>query len=399
MLRQRRKTIVPIEIVKDLDVFLKVENDLKDPTTTGGTSKVRFLVESCLIPYIYYPFLVALITALVVLCLTFIRIITFENTSLKYDYSVDWDHESKLKINVDITIATQCMFIGSDVLDVTNKNPLEAGKLDEEDTWFELSNTQARAFKNLQIGNELLRKQYHAIHDVIWLDGFNMHNEQLPKREINPDRPKDACRFHGTLEVTKVAGNFHIIMGKSFSLFGAHAHLSPLGIEYAMNFSHRIDQFSFGHPSPGLVQPLNGDLKLSKTATQMYQYFIEVVPTVVDTRHANVETYQYAVTEKTREINHNQGSHGIPGIFIRYEISPMKITVKEVNRSYWFLLVEIGGIIGGVFATSGMIHSIINILYESFYKKGEKSHHEMNETIIIAKNNVGVTPESSAVLQ
>ena len=38
-LRQRRKPIVPADIVRDLDAFVKVENDFKQPTTTGGTSR------------------------------------------------------------------------------------------------------------------------------------------------------------------------------------------------------------------------------------------------------------------------------------------------------------------------------------------------------------------------
>jgi endoplasmic reticulum-Golgi intermediate compartment protein 2 len=50
----------------------------------------------------------------------------------------------------------------------------------------------------------------------------------MPFREIIPIKPKDACRFHGTLELTKVAGNFHIIFGKSLSFFGNHAHMSSI---------------------------------------------------------------------------------------------------------------------------------------------------------------------------
>ena len=30
----------------------------------------------------------------------------------------------------------------------------------------------------------------------------------------NPDYPPDACRVHGSVELNKVAGNFHIIAGK-----------------------------------------------------------------------------------------------------------------------------------------------------------------------------------------
>lgn len=37
-LRQRRKPILSVETVRDLDAFVKVEQDYKQPTTTGGTS-------------------------------------------------------------------------------------------------------------------------------------------------------------------------------------------------------------------------------------------------------------------------------------------------------------------------------------------------------------------------
>ena len=55
-----------------------------------------------------------------------------------------------------------------------------SGKLDEEDTWFELSPLQELAFRRLQAGYKLLRNQYHAIHDLLWLSGHMI--EELPKR-------------------------------------------------------------------------------------------------------------------------------------------------------------------------------------------------------------------------
>ena len=140
-LRQRRKPIIPIDIVRDLDAFVKVENDFKQPTTTGGTSKSdvcssEFFRTNLLI-------LVSIITIAAVIVLSFIHIATFQNNTLKYDYAVDWDHDSKLKINVDMTVAMNCpckfivrssffmmninsfLVIGSDVLDITNTNPME----------------------------------------------------------------------------------------------------------------------------------------------------------------------------------------------------------------------------------------------------------------------------------
>lgn len=377
-LRQRRKPILSVDTVRDFDAFVKVENDYKEQTTTGGT--------------------LSILTIVIVVILSFIHIITFQSNTLKYDYDVDWDHDSKLKINVDMTIAMNCHLIGSDVLDITNTNPMESGKLDEEETWFELTPQQQTVFNRLQTGYRLIREQYHALHDLLWLSGHTI--EELPKREIQLEQQPDACRLHGTLEVNKLAGNFHIILGKSFSLFGAHAHISPMGAQNAaLNFSHRIDHLSFGMPTPGLIQPLNGDLKLANSSSQIFQYFLEVVPTVVQTSYANVETYQYAVTEKTRVIDHATGSHGIPGIFIRYEISPLKIAVKEIRRSYFMLLIEIAGICGGVYATSGMIHSLFTMIYEAAFKKCS------NKTIARSDSNtspsavaIGITPESSSVM-
>ena len=104
-LRQRRKPILSVDTVRDFDAFVKVEQDYKQPTTTGGTSKrkpARFLsINHCFD-------LVSIITIIAVCVLCIVHIATFQNNTLKYDYDVDWDHDSKLKIHVDMTIAMNC---------------------------------------------------------------------------------------------------------------------------------------------------------------------------------------------------------------------------------------------------------------------------------------------------
>lgn len=83
----------------------------------------------------------------------------------------------------------------------------------------------------------------------------------LNPREIEPNRPSDACRLHGTLQLTKVAGNFHVTAGKVLPLpMRAHAHIAPLMDDDRFNYSHRINKFAFGESSmSGLVHPLEGD--------------------------------------------------------------------------------------------------------------------------------------------
>ena len=83
-------------------------------------------------------------------------------------------------------------------------------------------------------------------------------------RRKDPDEPHDACRIYGSLSLNKVAGNFHVTAGKSLPLMRGHAHLAAMMSERDYNFSHRIDRFSFGNPHGGVVQPLEGDEKISE---------------------------------------------------------------------------------------------------------------------------------------
>ena len=118
----------------------------------------------------------------------------------------------------------------------------------------------------------------------------------------------------------------------------------------ALNYTHRINRLSFGQDFPGLVSPLDNRIEFTKegmttralamfgkgerscnqpltpnfyvknvkretTATQMYQYFISIVPTLYKDIDGNVIlTNQYTLTEHRRVVNHDQGSHGMPGM-------------------------------------------------------------------------------------
>ena len=106
-------------------------------------------------------------------------------------------------------------------------------KLNEEETWFELTPTQQKYRNYMVIQNKQISDGYHSFHQMLWLSKYRetklpnrfaqeRYYEELKiclntfifKREMEFDRPKDACRLYGNLELTKVAGNFHIIAGK-----------------------------------------------------------------------------------------------------------------------------------------------------------------------------------------
>ena len=76
-----------------------------------------------------------------------------------------------------------------------------------------------------------------------------------------------------------------------------------------------------------------------------------MVPTAVSTSHAQLDTFQYAVTEQTRPIDHEQGSHGVPGIFMKYDFASFKVEVKEESLPWYQLLIRICGIVGKLMTT------------------------------------------------
>ncbi|KAK7085235.1 Endoplasmic reticulum-Golgi intermediate compartment protein 2 [Halocaridina rubra] len=128
----------------------------------------------------------------------------------------------------------------------------------------------------------------------------------MPHRRFFPEDPKDGCRLIGSLGINKVAGNFHITAGKTLPLPRGHAHLAIFMDESDYNFTHRINKFSFGDAAPGIIQPLEGDEKIASKNQYTYQYFITVVPTVINTYSHRGSSFQYSVAEQSREIAHSK---------------------------------------------------------------------------------------------
>lgn len=52
-------------------------------------------------------------------------------------------------------------------------------------------------------------------------------------------------------------------------------------------------------------------------------------------------------------INHAAGSHGVSGIFVKYDTSSLMVTVSEQHMPLWQFLVRLCGIVGGIFSTTG----------------------------------------------
>jgi hypothetical protein len=98
MLRRRKV----LATVKELDAFPKVPETYKEPSTAGrGTLSVA--------------------TFLLIIFLVLSEIRYHLDADLRFDYKVDLDKNQTVKLNIDITVAMQCGYLGADVLDISNK--------------------------------------------------------------------------------------------------------------------------------------------------------------------------------------------------------------------------------------------------------------------------------------
>jgi hypothetical protein len=72
---------------------------------------------------------------------------------------------------------------------------------------------------------------------------------------------KEGCNLHGRLGVSKVAGNFHLALGRTFSSSDGHVHDLIPYLSRQYDFSHEIHELRFGEKINAVVNPLDGQSK------------------------------------------------------------------------------------------------------------------------------------------
>ncbi|XP_065897267.1 endoplasmic reticulum-Golgi intermediate compartment protein 2-like [Dysidea avara] len=342
-----------LKIVKELDAFTKVPEDYQRTTASGGTFSI--------------------ISISAILILVFSEFLYYRSTVMKYEYSVDVDMLSSLELEVDMTIAMSCQYLGADIVDLAGES-VPSNFLTMADTTFELSNEQKQWFETR---NAVLSsiKDYRSLNDLVMLESIT--STPFPQTDMS-DGSTDSCRLVGKTSLKKVAGNFHITAGKSITHARGHSHLNAFIPLDAYNFSHRIDKFAFGASVPGSINPLDGTLYVTDERARIFQYFMQVVPTEYETLSRHQKTHQYSVTDRIRTLDHSKGSHGVPGIFFKYDLSAVSVKIVEERRPFWQFLVRLCGIVGGVFATSGMIHLLVGAVFDLFGKKNQTTQDTSN---------------------
>ncbi|KAH7193750.1 endoplasmic reticulum vesicle transporter-domain-containing protein [Fusarium flagelliforme] len=286
-----------------------------------------------------------------------------------HNFEVEAGVSREMQINLDIVVKMNCDDLHVNVQDASGDRIMAAKKLRFDKTlWGQWADNKGvhKLGRDAQ-GRVVTGQGYNEpkydyeeegfgeehVHDIVALGKKRAKWAKTPRFRGNAD----SCRIYGSLDLNKVQGDFHITArGHGYMGHGEHLDHSKF------NFSHIVSELSYGPFYPSLVNPLDGTVNTAETNFHKFQYYLSVVPTVYSVNSKSILTNQYAVTEQSKAVD----ERWIPGVFVKYDIEPILLTVHESRDGIISLLVKIINIISGVlvaghwgFTLSDWIHEVI----------------------------------------
>eukprot|EP00826_Nyctotherus_ovalis_P057282 TRINITY_DN7825_c0_g1_i8.p1 TRINITY_DN7825_c0_g1~~TRINITY_DN7825_c0_g1_i8.p1 ORF type:complete len:286 (-),score=88.41 TRINITY_DN7825_c0_g1_i8:47-904(-) len=191
--------------------------------------------------------------------------------------------------------------------------------------------------------NDISRKR--MVNGVVQSRERWMRNEGVTYEDVKVKIKKgEGCFIEGSTMVNKVPGNVHFSMHNE-KVAAIAQRLSAEGVR--VNFAHKIVHFSFGsheHQAKSIQKkypeidlfPLEGtsmneDIRLPIA----YQYYLNVVRTVVEMSGKPVELYQYTISKSYGL------THDMPALFFKYEMSPLYVRYEIKQKSIWHFIVNV----------------------------------------------------------
>ncbi|KAF6221211.1 hypothetical protein HO133_002066 [Letharia lupina] len=296
-------------------------------------------------------------------------------------FSVEKGVSHELQINLDIVIPMLCSDLNINVQDASGDRILAGDLLTKDATnwrqWVERVNTLERQ------GKDLAKEQEEDTH-VGHVLGHGREKRRFKKTpRLGRGMPGTSCRVYGSLEGNKVQGDFHITArGHGYMEFGQHLDHS------AFNFSHIINELSFGPLYPSLLNPLDKTYATTGANFYKYQYYLSVVPTIytrtpspktpsaispsnmLSTSSDTIITNQYAVTSQSHDVN----ERSVPGIFFKFDIEPILLTIREERGGLLALCVRVVNVVSGILVGGGWCYQLAGWGREVLggRKRGEK---------------------------
>lgn len=310
--------------LKTFDAFPKVQSSYSIKSTRGGA--------------------VTLLLGLICTFMAWVQLAQYIGGVETQQFTVDNVVSTEMQINMDVTVNMPCVGLTVNALD-QSKDRLFASELLKFDK-VDFDSSNHHSFNQEQ--------KYDDFYGI-FKSAKKKQKKYQKSRKLNSNG--NACRIYGSLPVTRVQGEL-IITARGYAWFDRQI----LGMD-EFNFTHVIDEFSFGDFYPKLVNPLDGVVANTKDNLSVYQYFMSVVPTtyVSATTGRVVDTNQYAVTEQVTRLNRKIGSP--PGVFFKYDLEPIRLTITDMRMPFGQWLVRLVNIIGGLVVCTSWLYKLLEVAY------------------------------------
>ncbi|KRZ13046.1 Endoplasmic reticulum-Golgi intermediate compartment protein 2 [Trichinella zimbabwensis] len=351
--RQRKKPV--ISFMEQLDAFPKIRQSVRmEYSASHGAMFLAFLV--------------------IVIWLIYCEFLYFSEIYYAYTFTVDTSFKDQLTLYVDLTVATKCEYLATNMDGVKQKSLASSEEISMVPVRFKLSPEAQLYWNMLRNVRELhVPERLHHLSErnslgfEIWRHLHDFAVDRQNNASSTATGIVDACRIHGYFLMNKLRGKLRITFKETIRLeavsnFIIFARRQNEGF----NFSHRIEKFGFGPRIAGIINPLDGFQKESFDKRDMFYYYIQVVPTkITDLNGMETFTSQYSVTHKRRIIDHDQGSHGSCGIFIYFDFAPMMVLIRKSKTSLFVFALRICAIVGGIFACTDFIIALMDLFHSS----------------------------------
>ncbi|GJN67912.1 COPII-coated vesicle protein (Erv41) [Purpureocillium lilacinum] len=316
-------------IVKAFDAFPKSKPQYVTRTSGGGKWTVAMAVVSVI--------------------LLWSEVARWWRGSETHDFAVEKGVSQSLQINLDTVVRMPCGDLHVNVQDAAGDRILAATKLHRDQTsWAQWTSTSGihrlgrdsegrvvtgAGWQNLAAEDEGFGEEH--VHDIVALGKKRARWAKTPRVK----GPPDSCRIYGSLELNKVQGDFHITArGHGYMEGGNHLD------HERFNFSHIINELSYGAFYPSLVNPLDLTVNTASANFHKFQYYLSVVPTVYTVGSKSLFTNQYAVTAQSKEVTEDI----VPGVFFKYDIEPILLSVHENRDGMLLFAVKLINVLSGV---------------------------------------------------
>ncbi|KAI1193098.1 endoplasmic reticulum-golgi intermediate compartment protein 2 [Nemania serpens] len=271
-----------------------------------------------------------------------------------HTFSVEKGVGHSMQINLDVVVHMVCQDLHVNVQDAAGDRILAASRLQEDPTtwgyWVDSKglhrlgrDSQGRVDTGVGWHDEGFGEAH--VHDIVAMGRKSARWSKTPR--LRHGVKADSCRIYGSLDLNRVQGDFHITArGHGYAeMFAEHLDHN------AFNFSHVVSELSFGPYYPSLVNPLDRTINVAAAHFHKFQYFMSVVPTVYTVAGGGalggaktIFTNQYAVTEQSKEV----GERMVPGLFFKYDIEPILLSVEEHRDGILTFLLKVVNVLSGV---------------------------------------------------